>query len=105
MTAAAADVFDAISDPTRRRLLALLGQGERPVNALAAGFPVTRARISQHLRLLRDAGLVAERRVGRERRYRLSAAPLREVHDWVAEYERFWTERLDALGDYLDEDA
>jgi DNA-binding transcriptional ArsR family regulator len=100
-----ADVFHAISDPTRRGLLAMLAEGERPVKSLADGFAMTRPAVSQHLRVLREAGLVGERRVGRERRYRLQAAPLREVGEWVAQFERFWVERLDALGRYLDRQA
>jgi DNA-binding transcriptional ArsR family regulator len=96
------DVFLAISEPTRRRLMDLLGQGELPVNRLAAPFAMTRPAISQHLRVLRSAGLVGVRRVGRERRYRLRAARLREVYDWVAHYERFWRSKLKALGEYLD---
>ena len=96
-----AEVFHAISDPTRRRLLDLLGKGERPVTVLAAPFAMTRPAISQHLRILRQAGLVRERRAGRERRYRLCAAPLRQVYDWVAHYERFWRTKLAALGEHL----
>jgi DNA-binding transcriptional ArsR family regulator len=96
------DVFTAISDPTRRGLLRLLEHGERPVKALAGEFAMTRPAVSQHLRILREAGLVRERRVGRERRYRLHARPLREVSDWVELYERFWDDRLAALGEELD---
>jgi DNA-binding transcriptional ArsR family regulator len=96
------DVFQAIADPTRRRLLELVSDGERPVNMLADAFPMSRPAISQHLRVLRQAGLVTERKVGRERRYRLRATPLREVRDWVRQYEWFWRERFDALGEYLE---
>ena len=104
MTTASAppDVFHAIGEPTRRRLLDLLGRGEQPVNRLAGSFAMTRPAISQHLRVLRRAGLVAVRRVGRERRYRLRPAPLREVYNWVGHYERFWRRKLRALGTYLD---
>ena len=98
-----ADVFSAIGEPTRRRLLDLLGRGEQPVNRLAQPFRMTRPAISQHLRVLRHAGLVTVRRVGRERRYRLRAKPLEEVYDWVAHYERFWRKKLKALGKYLDQ--
>jgi DNA-binding transcriptional ArsR family regulator len=98
----AADVFAAIADPTRRRLLDLLGQGARPVNRLAQPFAMTRPAISQHLRILRRAGLVDVRRAGRERHYRLRAARLREVYDWAAHYQRFWKEKLKSLGEYLD---
>jgi len=61
--------------------------------------------ISQHLRILREAGLVQVRRLGRERRYRLRGARLRAVYDWAAHYERFWNEKLQALGAYLDQEA
>jgi DNA-binding transcriptional ArsR family regulator len=85
-----ADIFQAIADPTRRSLLELVAKGERPVKALAESFQMSRPAISQHLRVLREAGLVTERKVGRERRYRLRAGPLREVRDWVGQYESFW---------------
>jgi len=97
-----ADVYLAIADPTRRRLLDLLGPGERPVHVLAAGFRMSRPAISQHLRILRRVGLVEVRRDGREHRYRLRAERLREVFDWVAHYQAFWSEKLAALGHYLD---
>ena len=103
MPAGVEDVYQAIADPTRRRLLDLLTAGERPVNNLARPFAMSRPAVSQHLRVLREAGLVAERRVGRERRYSLRAAPLREVYDWVAHYDRFWREHLGKLGEYLKE--
>lgn len=99
------DVFAAISDPTRRRLLDLLGEGPRPVNELARPFAMTRPAISQHLRILRDAGLVRMRRTGRQHHYRLQARRLREVYDWVSHYERFWKEKLKSLGKYLDRQA
>jgi DNA-binding transcriptional ArsR family regulator len=106
MAPVAADVFVAIADPTRRRLLDLLGSDPgQPVHTLAAPFAMTRPAISQHLRILRDAGLVVEHRVGRERRYQLRAAPLREVSDWVSQYERFWQQHLTRLGVFLDEHA
>jgi DNA-binding transcriptional ArsR family regulator len=97
-------VLRAIADPTRRELLGLLMDGALPVNRLAEPFPMSRPAISQHLRVLREAGLVTERRVGRERWYRLEPAPLRAVSAWVRQYERFWDARLDALGRYLEEE-
>jgi DNA-binding transcriptional ArsR family regulator len=97
------DVFRALADPTRRELLDLLTDGEQPVKRLAEPFGMSRPAISQQLRVLRHAGLVNERKVGRERCYRLSAAQLREVSDWLRKYERFWGEKLDALGEHLDE--
>jgi DNA-binding transcriptional ArsR family regulator len=98
---ASADVFTAIAHPVRRQLLDLLLAGERPVNQLAERFNTTRPAISQHLRILLDAGLVAEQRSGRERRYRLQANRLREVEAWLGQYEQFWSQKLDALGAYF----
>ena len=71
------------------------------MKALAEPFSMSRPAISQHLRILRDAGLVVEHRVGRERRYQLRASGLREVSEWVSQYDRFWQGRLGALGEYL----
>ena len=101
---ATADVFQALADPTRRGLLDLLRGGEMAVNELASRFDVSLSAISQHLRILREAGLVRTRRAGRERRYLLSAEPIREIADWAGRYEQFWNDRLDALGRELKED-
>jgi DNA-binding transcriptional ArsR family regulator len=97
-----ADVFGALAHPARRALLDALREGPRPVHDLAAAFPMSRPAVSQHLRVLREAALVVEERVGRERHYRLDAAPLRAVESWLAPYERFWGARLKALGAVLD---
>ena len=102
---AATDVFHAIADPTRRTVLDLLLTGERTATELSQPFSVTKAAVSQHLRVLREAGLVTERRVGRQRIYRLRPAPLSDVAAWLAHYEQFWAQRLKDLGRYLDEDA
>ncbi|HEV8373567.1 MAG TPA: metalloregulator ArsR/SmtB family transcription factor [Actinomycetota bacterium] len=96
------DVFTAIAHPLRRELLNLLAGGEHTAGQLAAPFAVTRPAVSQHLRVLLDAGLVRERRDGRERRYRLDPDRLTVVRDWLASHERLWRLRLHALGDYLD---
>ena len=97
----AGDVFHAVADPTRRALLDLLAQGEERVNSLAERFAMSRPAISQHLAILLRTRLVRARRVGRERRYRLQPQPLEEIYDWVALYERFWTNKLSALGEHL----
>lgn len=99
--APSADVFHAVADPTRRRLLDHLARGEAHVNALAQPFRMSRPAVSQHLRILRHARLVTVRRSGRERLYRLQARRLREIYDWVAHYERFWKQKLQALGEFL----
>ena len=99
---ARSDVFSAIAHPVRRQLLDLLVTGDQPVRSLAAHFATTRPAISQHLRILLDAGLVTERRAGRERHYRLQAERLQEVESWVRHYEGFWRQKLSALNTYLD---
>src|SRR5258708_6683745 len=91
------DVFGAISHPARRRMLDLLVGADRSVNTIAGHFRMSRPAVSQHLRVLRDAGLVTEQRHGRERRYRLVPARLGPVRDWIAHYERFWDDYLQRL--------
>ena len=95
-------VFHAVADPTRRAILDLLMEGEKPVKALLAAIRATQSALSQHLAVLFRAGLVTVRAEGRLRIYAISPAPLIEVADWVARYEKFWNERLDRLGTYLD---
>jgi DNA-binding transcriptional ArsR family regulator len=95
------DVFQAIANPARRAILDRLRDGEQPVLALAEPFAMTLPAVSQQLRVLRRAGLVYERREGRQRYYRLNPAPLKEVRDWVRYYDRFWARKLRDLGDYL----
>jgi|SRR5215217_3990449 len=100
------EVFAAIAHPVRRRILDLLAEEDRPVNAIASHFDVSRPAISQHLRVLLDAGLVAEQRRGRERRYRLVPEDLAAIYDWLAHYQRFWKGRLQRLAKELaDQDA
>ena len=98
----AADVFHAIADPNRRRLLDLLRDEEKPVQALAAGFDMSLAAVSQHLQILHAVGLVARRADGRRRLYRAVPGGLREVYEWTARYRAFWEHRLDKLERYLD---
>lgn len=96
------EAFRAIADPTRRAMLDLLADGERPVNDLVGRFRMTQPGISQHLRVLRRAGLVMHRRSGRERLYRIRPSQLKPVAEWVRQYERFWTRKLRALGGFLE---
>ncbi len=97
----AVDVFRAVSSPTRRALLDKLSSREQTVQRLAASFQTTLPAVSQHLTILRRAGLVTVRRAGRRRVYRLNAEPLRDVMVWLQAYERFWVARLQALGEDL----
>lgn len=95
-------VFGAISHPARRRMLDLLADGERPVNAIAVNFDMSRPAVSQHLRILLDAGLVTKQRHGRERRYRLAPERLGPVRDWLSHYERFWDQNFARLRQHLE---
>jgi DNA-binding transcriptional ArsR family regulator len=96
------DVFHAVAHPARRAILLALRKGERPASALAAPFDMTFAAVSQHLKVLKDAALVVERRDGRRRLYQLQAKPLQEVARWAQQFEEFFNRRLDALELYLD---
>ncbi|MGW2149518.1 ArsR/SmtB family transcription factor [Nonomuraea bangladeshensis] len=97
-------VFAALASPARRELLRLLLEEDgQPAGRLAERFAMSRPSVSEHLKVLRDAGLVAETRQGRERLYRLEPAPLMEIRDWLSPYERFWREKLAALTTLLDE--
>jgi DNA-binding transcriptional ArsR family regulator len=98
-----ADVFRAIADPTRRAILDRLRAGPAPVNDLAADFDLSRPAVSKHLRVLREARLVTEERVGRERLYQLHPAPLQRVAGWIEGYRSFWQRNLDSLKRYLEE--
>src|SRR5882757_6491256 len=95
------DVFLAISHRARRQVLDLLTDAERSVSDIAAHFEMSRPAVSQHLRVLLDAGLVTEQRHGRQRRYRLVPERLAPVRDWLAHYERFWDDRLQRLQKHL----
>jgi DNA-binding transcriptional ArsR family regulator len=90
-------VFEALADPTRRRLLELLAAGERSAGSLAGEFAISRPGVSRHLRVLREAGLVRARGAGQRRLYSVDPAPLDEVDAWLAHWRGFWTQRLDAL--------
>jgi DNA-binding transcriptional ArsR family regulator len=99
---ASVDAFHAIAEGNRRDLMDVLRAGERPVGALVGATGLSYSLVSQHLQVLLDAGVVARRPHGRQRIYRLDAAPLRAVHDWTAEYEHFWHERINRLKRHLD---
>src|SRR5260370_11219989 len=77
-------VYSAIADPTRREMMELLGTHELSITALASHFPVSRVAISKHLTVLAQAGLVEERKIGREHRYQLNPAPLRQAQESLA---------------------
>ena len=95
--------FDALAEPSRRHILDLLRDGERAVGELTDDLALSQPSVSKHLRVLRDAGLVAVRTDAQRRVYRLRLDPLMEVDQWLAPYRRIWDERLDALEARLDE--
>jgi DNA-binding transcriptional ArsR family regulator len=94
-------VFEALADPTRRRVLELLSEQDLSAGEIAAAFTVSRPAVSRHLRVLREAGLVRARRDSQRRVYGLDPAPLREIDAWLDRYRRFWPDRLDALEEHL----
>ena len=89
--------LEALADPTRRRIVELLAEGERPAGEIASYFETSRPGISRHLRVLRDHGLVRVREQAQQRLYSLDPAPLAELDAWLGHYRAFWTNRLDAL--------
>jgi DNA-binding transcriptional ArsR family regulator len=97
------NTFAALSDPTRRAILARLAAGEASVNELAEPFEMSLPGVSKHLKVLERAGLISRGRVAQSRPCRLEAAPLREAADWVESYRRFWAGSFDRLEDYLQE--
>lgn len=94
--------FAALSDSTRRAILARLADGEATVGELARPFRVSRPAISKHLRVLEHAGLVQRERDGRVSRCELDAEPMRDAADWIQRYAEFWSDRLDSLARYLE---
>lgn len=95
--------FAALSDPTRRAILARLISGEAPVMELAEPFDMTLPAVTKHLKVLENAGLIVRGREAQWRPCRLEAGPLKEVAGWVEHYRRFWEQRLDRLDNYLHE--
>lgn len=99
----AVTAYAALSEPSRRRILDLLREGERSVGDLVVRLGLSQPGVSKHLRVLREAGLVDVRPEGRRRWYRLRAQPLAEVDEWLEPYRAYWSERLDALERHLEE--
>jgi len=91
------EALEALADPTRRRILELVAEGERSAGELASHFPVSRPAVSRHLRVLRESGLVRTRTVAQRRLYSLDPTPLAELDEWLGRYRAFWAQRLDAL--------
>src|SRR5262250_5448 len=101
--ATTSDVFNAIAEPQRRQILVLLRAGERPVTDLAQELGMTQPGASKHLRVLREVGLVRDRKACKQRLYGLDARELRPVHEWTGGFEQFWNESFDRLDAYVQE--
>lgn len=95
--------FSALADPTRRAILARLASGETTVTDLARPFKMTKPAVTKHLKVLERARLIERGRDAQWRPCRLKAKPLRDAHDWIDQYRKFWEERLDRLEEYLRE--
>ncbi|NLR77509.1 ArsR/SmtB family transcription factor [Chitinophaga eiseniae] len=95
------DVFQAIADPTRRQIIGLLANTTLNLNAIADNFDISRPAISKHIRILTECGLVTIRQDGRERYCSADLRQLKAVADWTAQYHAFWTQKLDALENFL----
>lgn len=91
------DVFQAIADPSRRKMLRLLADNELPVTLISKHFPMSRTAVSKHLRILSESKLVSVEKVGREMRYTLQADALLELKDWLSFYEQFWDNKISML--------
>lgn len=95
------DVFQAIADPTRREILHLISQKPLNINSVSGNFKVSRAAIYKHVKILKDSGLVNIEQHGRERFCKARLEKLNEVSDWVEQYRKLWTAKLDSLEEYL----
>ena len=100
--ATTSDPFNAVAEPKRRQLLAALGTRELSVNEIFKILGWPQPMISKHLGVLKKVGLVSERRLGRQRLYRINAENLKPIHDWVKPFESLWEQRFDRLAAYLD---
>jgi DNA-binding transcriptional ArsR family regulator len=96
------DPFNAVAEPKRRQVLEVLGTQELSVNELVERLGWNQPMVSKHLGVLKEVGLVSERRAGRQRLYRVNAERLKPIYDWVAPFERYWSERYDRLDDVLE---
>jgi DNA-binding transcriptional ArsR family regulator len=95
------DPFNAVAEPKRRQVLAVLGTEELSVNEIVERLGWNQPMVSKHLGVLKQVGLVTERRVGRQRLYQVNAERLKPIFDWVTPFEKIWNERFDRLDNLL----
>jgi DNA-binding transcriptional ArsR family regulator len=103
--ATTSDAFNAIAEPRRRQILLFLADREYSVNEIVHGLRVDQPSVSKHLRVLRDTGLVRMRCNGRQKLYRTNADGIRPLHDWVSEFERYWTHQLNRVKERAEKKA
>ena len=101
--ATTSDIFNAVAEPQRRRILEVLRPGDRSVTDLARVLCMTQPQASKHLKVLKEVGLVHAREVGKQRLYHLNGDALKPLSDWIRSFEDLWTERFDQLDELLDE--
>jgi DNA-binding transcriptional ArsR family regulator len=95
------DVFQAIADPTRRQIIGLIANEAMNLNAIADNFEVSRPAISNHIKILHECGIIAINQVGRERICEIQPQNLKEVYEWISQYQQLWTQKLDSFEKYL----
>jgi DNA-binding transcriptional ArsR family regulator len=98
------DVFRAIADPTRREIINLIAHQSMNLNTVADNFDMSRPAVSKHIKILTECGLLVIKQQGRERFCHADLHQLKEVTDWAEQYRKFWTQKLDALGDFLNKE-
>ena len=103
-SAARHDVFQAVADPTRRKILKLLADKELAVASITEEFPITRTAVNKHLFVLSEAGLVTSKKMGRETRYSLQPEPLQELQEWLSFFEIYWDNKLSSLKNFVESD-
>lgn len=98
-------IFAALSHPVRNRVVSILLNGQKTAGSLALEFDLSRSAVSEHLGILRQAGLVQEEKLGRERFYSLNAQPILELRSWLAPYEDYWKARLATLANQIEDEV
>jgi DNA-binding transcriptional ArsR family regulator len=98
------NIFNALADSSRRKILTMLIDKEMHVNEIAGHFKFSRPAVSKHLRILQESRLVIPRRVGRERFYRVNPKPLKEVNKWLEYFEKFWDDKLTSLKNFIEKE-
>jgi len=99
------DVFQAIADPTRREIIGLLANQQLNLNSIADNFDISRPAVSKHIKILTQCGLITIKQDGRDRYCKANFVKLNEVASWVEQYRKFWSQKLDALGDFLEKET